>query len=475
MKILFIRHHYRGDVNARLPASVYSVEGVFPPIGLAYVAAVVEQAGYDVAILDSHALNLTKEETREAIRKEKPDLVGIPCMTPTLPGVWEAIELVKSVNPEAKIVLGGVHLSVFPKETVAHKDVDFGVYGEGEYTFLELARALEKGGKEKDLGQIRGLIWKKQGQVKLNEIRPPNRDLDDLPYPARHLLPMEKYNAIIMKKPMTLMVASRGCPFNCSYCFKDENIWVYRKRDPKRVVDEMEHCIDEYKVKEIAFSDDCWPDKKYLAAVCNEMLGRGLKIAWETPQRVDLVNSDLLKLMKKSGCMRLRYGVESGSPRILKLMNKGITIDQVKTAFRLTKKVGIENFAYFIVGYPTETRQEFEMSMKLAKEIDPDWVMYCVATPYPNTEMWNLAVKDYGYDPKYWGEWSTGKRNDSLPYFIKEADRWCSQAYQQFYFRPSFVLNKLTKSYTWTNLPSYFLAAYSLLNFKMYDALAKDR
>jgi radical SAM superfamily enzyme YgiQ (UPF0313 family) len=450
-----------------LPESISQVEGVSPPLGILYIAAVLGDAGYKVDILDSLALDLTPEETKDAIRRYNPDIVGITCMTPTLPSALEVAKLTKEVSENIITVLGGVHLSVFPSETINFPYIDFGIQGEGEYTFLDLVRYIEQ--KSGSFEHINGLIWKHNKKIIVNQESPPIQDLDRLPFPARHLLSTHLYGSIIMPRPMTTLIAARGCPFKCAFCFRDKYGRIYRMRSPENVVDEIEHCIEAFGIKYLAFYDDCWPNKQFLRNICKEIIDRGIDIQWETPQRVDLVDPELLKLMKEAGCTRLRYGVESGSPRILKLMQKNITLDKVRKVFKWTRDERIETFAYFIIGYPTETYDEFRSTIELAKEISPDWAMFNVAVPLPNTLMWRQAVEDFGFDPEYWRELSMGLRNDSLPYFTPNADRLCSHAYREFYFRLNFIFKKMTGIRSWQNLKRYLMGVRALLLFKMRD------
>lgn len=463
MKILLIRYHPESIINAAKLKPIISVEGITPPLGIAYVAAVLELAGYDVKILDCQALNLSMDEIRREIETYGPDVVGITSMTPILLGVLEVAKLTKDIDKKISVVIGGPHVSLFP-ETVGASFIDFGVRGEGEYTFLELVKNLEKGG---DFKKINGLVWKKKGKIIINMQREPIKNLDDIPFPARHLLPTKKYDVIIMKHPMTTMVASRGCPFNCAFCFKEAHYRVFRIRNAQKVVDEMEECIDKLKVKEISFYDDCWPNKQFLTDICNEIIRRGIDIAWETPQRVNLVDQDLLKLMKRAGCVRLRYGVESGSQRILNMMRKNVTIEQIKNAFEWTKDAGIETFAFFMVAYPTETYDDFIATINLAKEIDADWALFGATIPYPGTDLWLTAVNDFGFNRNYWHEWSLGIRNDQIPYFLDNAEELCKKAYQEFYMRKKFVLKKIMKIRGMHDLQKYWKGYCAIRQFKI--------
>lgn len=462
MKILLIRYHDKDNINTRLPESLNKIQGVLPPLGISYIAAVLEKNGYEVSILDAIALNLTKDETRDYIKRERPDIVGVTAMTSNIRGALEAASVAKECG--ATVVIGGPQLAVYPEETLSYDFIDYGVIGEGEYTMLELVRALER---KESIESIKGLIFKKDGKVRVNE--PAIVDnLDSLPFPARHLLPMERYSSIIGFHPVTTMMSMRGCPFKCGYCFKQPTDKKCRYRSSANVVDEMEHVVQQYGVREIMFYDDTFTLKRSrVVEICEEILRRGLDVKWEAPTRVDVVDAELLQLMQKAGCIRLRYGVESGDPNILKAMNKGVTLAQVKEVFKRTKEAGIETFAYFMIAYIGETPETIERTISFAKGLDPDLVMFTVTTPYPETPLFNEAAEKGIIDRDYWREFTLGKRSDRLPYLVENADQWAKRAYRAFYLRPSFVLKKLWKVRSWDAFKKHLLAAEALFLFKM--------
>lgn len=465
MRILLIRYHDKDNINTRLPESLNRVQGVLPPLGISYIAAILEKNGYEVGILDAIASNLTKDETRDYIKKERPDVVGVTTMTSNIRGALEAASVAKESG--ATVVIGGPQLSVYPKETLSYDFIDYGVIGEGEYTMLELVKALQR---KESIEDIKGLIFKKDGEVHVNEPAIVH-DLDSLPFPARHLLPMEKYSSIIGLHPVTTMMSMRGCPFKCAYCFKQPTDKQCRFRSARNVVDEMEQVAKDYGVREIMFYDDTFTIRRsHVVGICEEILRRGLKVKWEAPTRADVVDAELLKLMHRAGCIRLRYGVESGDPSILKAMNKGVTLPQVKEVFKWTKEAGIEAFAYFMIAYIGETPETITRTISFAKELDPDLVMFTVTTPYPETPLFNEAAEKGMVDRDYWHDFTLGRRSDRLPYFVEDADQWTKKAYRKFYLRPSYILKKVAKIRSWDTLKKHFWAAEGLLLFKMRQA-----
>jgi radical SAM superfamily enzyme YgiQ (UPF0313 family) len=374
------------------------------------------------------------------------------------------MKLSKEVSKDIITVIGGPQISVFPNETLSFDFVDYGIFGEGENAMLELVNNIEEG---KSTSDIQGLLYKKDKKVFINQASL-IEDLDSLPFPARHLLPNEKYHCVISKHPFTTMITGRGCPFRCGFCFKGPSDKKIRLRSAKNVVDEMEHCIEKYKVKEIMFYDDTLTfNKEHIKNICNEIISRKLKVDWESPTRIDCVDEDTLKVMKKAGCIRLRYGVESGDQRILDVMMKKTTLEKVEDAFKLTKKIGIETFAYFIIGYATEDEQTIRNTINFAKKLDPDWVMFTVATPLPSTNLFDLSVEKGLIDEQYWKNFVLGKTSERIPFLVKDADEWAKKAYKEFYLRPKFFFKKVYKIRSFDTIKKYMRGFNSIFSFEM--------
>ncbi|MBI4287973.1 MAG: radical SAM protein [Chloroflexi bacterium] len=363
MKVLLINPNYVTQVYGE-----ETLDYLVAPLGLAYVAAVLKRDGVDVSLLEANALGLGMDDIEKEIKRQKPDLVGITGTTPLIARVEEIARRAKSADKGIKVVVGGPHATILPQEVLKSQNIDFCVRGEGEITALELVKALEKGG---DFGAILGLGFKSNGQIHLNDSRPLIKELDSLPFPARELLPMEKY---IFPLPtgavarFTNLISSRGCPYLCTFCGQ-HNIWtrLVRFRSPKNVVDEIQAVKDKYGVAFVGFTDSNFPlNRKITMDICDEMAARGIKIKWACGSRVDLVDQELLRKMHKAGCQQINFGVESGNAEILKGYKKGITIDQAKTAIKQAKKAGLKVYTYFMVGGPGETRETAEETIKLA-------------------------------------------------------------------------------------------------------------
>lgn len=278
MRVQLIRYHDVGNVNTRLAQSLNKRQGVLPPLGIAYIASSLEAAGHTVDLIDAIALELSKEQVRARIRNFAPEIVGVTAMTPTIRGALEAAQLAKDEG--ALTVVGGVHMSIYPRETLRYPQVDFGIIGEGEHAMVALCNALASDGT---FGSIPGVCFKKPGGEVVVGLPQIVDDVTSLPWPAYHLLPMEKYASIIGLSPVTTMMGSRGCPYKCGFCFKTPSDKKYRTRDVAQIVDEIEFLIDRYGVKEVMFYDDIMPPK-YATALSREIIDRNVKIKWQTPQ-----------------------------------------------------------------------------------------------------------------------------------------------------------------------------------------------
>lgn len=433
-----------------------------PPLGLAYIAGSLIEAGHEVKIIDAQVSGYLKDDIRRELMNYSPDIAGITTMTSNFKGALEAAEIAKSLG--ITTVAGGPNLEVFPEETLSHKYIDFGILGEGEQAFVELLDAIEH---NNPFSGITGLAYKEGGSIKVNGTARVD-NIDKLPVPARHLLPIDMYSSVISIDPMTTMITSRGCPFHCAFCFKQFADKKIRYRDPVKVVDEMELLINEYGIKEIMLYDDNIATKvSHIEGICREILKRNLKVRWESPCRVNRITLPLLKLMREAGCVRLRYGVESGDQKILESMNKKISIEMIEKAFEMTRSVGIETFAYFITGYLNETREAFENTLSLIKKIKPDKMMMTVTIPYPKTELERQSVEAGKMPLNYWKNFVLGKVNVPLAPLVKESNKWVREAYFKFYLNPLYILKRLIHINSLDQFKKHILAGIGVIFFRV--------
>lgn len=424
-----------------------------PPLGLAMVAAVLEENGHSIKILDLPTAMFSENSLSMAIHHEKPDIVGITAVTPTINSAVSVAKKIKEIDSDIPIVLGGAHATILPEETLKNApEIDMIVRGEGEQTTLELIKVLEE--NPSDVSKVLGVTYREGVSIRSNPARPPILDLDALPFPAFHLLPViGKYRLhppFGRRSPVMPIITSRGCPYRCIFCSKSVCGKNYRSNSPSYVVDEIRFLNEKFGVNEIKFYDDVFTlDKKRVIAICKLLKEQGIDIPWTCETRVNLVDSKLLRIMKDSGCYMIAYGVESGNQGVLNSLKKDITLKQVTEAFKLTHDVGIGTVAYFMLGSPEETSETIDETVEFAKKIDPDFAQFSITTPYPGTELYNLAVEE-GYMPEKWEEYMYADlKSVDIPGFGtktlsgEELRDWNKKAYASFYLRWRYVWKRL--------------------------------
>ena len=309
----------------------------FMPLGIGYLAAILEKNGYEVNVIDCQALHLTISDVEKELRKRQPDIVGLSSTTLTYKSAIKIIKVAKKVLPNCITVIGGSHVTFWDEEALNEcPQLDIVVRGEGENTLLEVAKRLEKG---KSFHDVVGTTCRKGEEIVKNPDRPYIEDLESLPYPAFHLFPLDqfkKYGNIIFP-----VMTSRGCIFWCDFCSAVRMFGrKYRMRSPKNVVDELEFLYKKYGEKQYTFYDDAFTvDQTRTEEICDEILKRGLKIKWDCETRVDMVSKDLLQKMKKAGCIAVWFGVEAGSEKVIESNGKRNPLTQTFNAFKWTKKL----------------------------------------------------------------------------------------------------------------------------------------
>ena len=417
-----------------------------PPLGLCYIAAVLEKNSIDVEILDAAVLNLTVEETVEHVTKKNSDVVGITATTPLAFSAIETLKKIKTALPKTITVFGGPHINAIPYETMkSYPFIDIGVLGEGEYAMLDIASGVP-------LKKIRGIIYRKEKEIIVNEKREFIKNLDSLPFPARHLLPDLKFYKLspsdYERLPVTTMITSRGCPFNCIFCNKQVFGRFYRSMSAERVIDEIKHLMKNYGIKEVKIWDDIFTlEKERTEKICDIIIKEKMDITWSCESRVDLVTKSMLLKMKKAGCWCIDYGIESASQKILDFARKGITISQIEKAIKWTKEVGIKVRGYFVIGLPGDTERTIRKTIDFSKKLDLDYVTFFIMTPFPGTDLYSLAEKLGHVTSKNWRDYYTlsEKKVVFVPKGIskEKLERLYTQAYHEFYFRPSYILKTI--------------------------------
>jgi len=426
------------------PLEIYQSIGVrSPPLGLAYMGAVLEDAGHQVKILDAPTLQMGVEDAAAEIASWKPDLVGISAVTPTVKGGYRLACSIKSRAPDLPVVMGGQHVSFMYGEALSTGCVDYVAIGEGEMTMLELVNSISRGG---DGSSVDGLALP---GPRLTRPRGPMENLDGLPEPARHLLPMDKYT--VFDKPIKIihMMASRGCPYGCIYC-STSYYWGrrYRIRSAKLVADEMERAMQEYGTNIIVFADDeLTLSHKWVYEFLDELERRKLDISWTCGTRVSSVNRDVLERMKAKGCNVIYYGVESYDDEDLLRIRKKITTGQVQDAVRTTKDVGIEVAGSFVLGFPWQRVDDVRNTVKFAEKLHVDYAQFTVATPYPGTPLYEEALRDGLIEVWDWDYYTTVYPVMRGAYIGRDQmNKLLGWAYRKFYMRPGYMLSQLRKN-----------------------------
>lgn len=420
------------------------------PQGLCSLAAVTRQAGIETVLVDATIEGLSNTQAAERALALAPQVVGISSVTASIHDAAEIAEIVKSRSPSVVTVIGGVHVTAVPSETMTRfRAFDVGVVGEGEDTVLELIAALDH---RQPLSGIRGLAVRDVDHVVVTEVRPFIRPLDKLPYPAWDLLP--GYPQCCRPPAWSprqgeagLVITSRGCTGKCTFCDRKSFGSVCRAHSADYVLALLTYLRDRFGIRYLRFLDDnflLWP--KRLRRICEGMLDQNLSFSWSCFGRVDSVNSEVLRLMKAAGCQEISYGIESGSQRILDVIRKGITLDQVRDAVAATKRAGIGTIGFFMVGHPTETRDTVMQTIAFARELPLDYFKVLYVTPFPGSGLYREA-KRYGTMERDWRKLSTyhcpfvpkGMTRDELIGYRK-------LMFRKFYLRPRVVAQQLLKA-----------------------------
>jgi len=356
------------------------------------------------------------------------------------------VETVKRACPNAVTIMGGPHVTFLPSETLMKcQQLDIVCVGEGERTIRELAQAVE--GKA-SLSSVRGIVYRSGNRIAETLPQPLIDDLDSLPFPARHLLPMNRYTVLRKKATIGHVITSRGCPFNCIFCASSLLFGrKFRARSPRNVIDEVEEVVSDYNPDTLEFTDDLFTlDHRRVEAICDEMKNRRLDVPWACSSRVDTISRELLLKMREAGCVFIYFGVESGSQRTLNQMRKGITISQIENAVRWAKEIGIEALASFIIGWPGETIDDVENTLEFAKRLDTDYAQFSFATPYPGTELYNLAKNQKLLLTDNWSEYTAGRPVIYTgEYPVEDLPKLLLHAYKSFYLTPRMILRNLKK------------------------------
>jgi radical SAM superfamily enzyme YgiQ (UPF0313 family) len=426
-----------------------NVTGIYPPLGIAYIASNLKKAGIKVDILDLEVLELTRDELKTILLEMNPALVGISSTSLIWPQVVKIAEFIKRVLPKSFIIAGGPQIDAYPAESISSEFIDAGCIGEGEYMIAELMLSLKT---NKKFSELSGIVFKKNSKINFGVTSKPIEDLDGLPFPAYELLPLSRYWATGVKRPFFTMITTRGCPYRCSFCSQEHMGYRLRQRSAKNVVSEIEKYVKGFKAKEIIMFDETFTaDRKRVLEICDLIIQRNLIFRWNIRTRVDSIDEEILRSLRRAGCYSLHMGVESGVQKILDDMDKQITLPQIRQAFRLASRLGFETRGYFMVGYPGENLSTIRETVKFSKKLSPEWASFTVAVAHPKTKIYTKALYEGRFKSDYWKDRTLCKISHSPPYFttseydLKKLFWIKNRAYLSFYLRPRVLVRKLLK------------------------------
>ncbi|MFH1037865.1 MAG: radical SAM protein [PVC group bacterium] len=468
MNVLLINPPFDPEESVGESRSVRFVLNITPPLGLAYLGAVLERAGHQVRIVDYTARS-PYPPLPKIIQEFEPNLIGLTATTPSFESACRLTRELRKLRPGTPLMLGGAHVTCAPESAMKSGLFQAGVLGEGEETVVELAKHLEDG-RFVNLHRVSGIIFSEDGDWRRTPPRPFILDLDSLPFPAYHLLPPLRYYhptpASYRQLPVGILMTSRGCPFKCTFC--DRAIFgnTTRFHNTQRVLDEVEWMLNEVGAREIRFFDDTFTLKRERAAgICDGILERGLKFPWTCLTAVRAVTPELLRKMKAAGCWQVLYGLESGDDRMLKLLGKGNTVEENLNAIRWAREAGLEVRGDFIVGTPGETMESLERTLRFTLETGLDYAHFNKFTPFPGTELYHRLVADgYSFD---FTRGCSILDHGALLFVPKSLDReeyrrWLDRAFKKFYLRPSHILKRLMAIRTWTQLRGQARGAFAI-------------
>ena len=469
MKILLINPPDRHIITTTQAKYVVRERGLVPPLGLLYLAATIkQQTEHDVKLLDCQVHKYSEEVIRQEVLTYQPDVVGISFITFMLIDALAVAKAVKTceaaLGRRICVVAGGPHVTIYPEETARFKTIDFAIAGEAEFAFLEFIRHIDD---EATLGMIPGMCYQRNGILTKGPPYALVEDLDSVPLPDRRLLDYKAYSNVLSSSSiMTTMMTSRGCPYQCIFC--DRLGKRFRPASAERVLQEIEDCLS-LNIQEIFFHDDTFTvHKRRVMEICQLILQRSLKFEFSLRSRVNTIDEEMIAALKRAGCRRISFGVESGVPRILERIRKGITLEQAENAFRLSRKYGIVSLADFMIGHPEERVEDVHATVKFAKKLRPDYVQFSVTTPYPATELYREAIEKGYIERDVWREFARDPSEDFVPpRWEQQIDRETQyallhQCYRRFYLSPSFLWRNLMKVRSFRELRKKAAAGFKL-------------
>lgn len=465
MKIALINSPYV-DIYGPMKGAV----GRYFPLGLGYLASYLIKHGFkNVTLLDPDAQHLDSQAIKNYLRQNKPDLVGISCATPNFPGAINLAKIAKEVCPKALVILGGVHASALPEWILQrYQEFDLVVIGEGELTLLEIVKKLAR---QQKYNSIQGIAYRRQnGKIIVNPRREWIKNLDEIPFPARHLIHQNLYRPhtyMARERQAFPLISARGCPNQCSFCAAHVSMGrAFRPFSAEYTLAEIEMLVRDYGAKQLMFHDDTFTvSPARVEKICHGLIKKGLNIPWSCFARVNTVDKNLLRLMKKAGCFSVAFGIESGNQKILNTMQKFITPRKIREALTIADKVGLKTLGFYVLGIPGETKQTIQQTSDFAILNSTTIGFFNVLTPYPGTTVFD-QLKISPDDITSWEDMIAIGVNNTIrtcKLSPHELNRSVSRLNRRFYLRPSQIIRLLRQIKTRYELTSYLKGGLGLL------------
>ncbi|MFH0835658.1 MAG: radical SAM protein [Candidatus Micrarchaeota archaeon] len=404
------------------------------PLGLAYIAAVL-RGKHEISVLDDNLEEPSNEQVAELIRKTGPDVIAYSAMSVLFERAVEIARLAKQAKPSVVNVIGGPHANSLPEKVLEEQAFDYAVYGEGEITFAELLGKIERGESVED---VKGVVWRRGDSIMINPRRELIQDLDSLPFPARDLFPIEKYERREISLgvyPIDNLNTSRGCPYRCKFCSAKAILGKgYRLRSAKNVVDEIDVMVREYGSKGIYFREDNFTaSRKRVEEVCDELKRRNIDVVWACESRVNSLDKELMRKMHDAGCRIVWVGAESGLQETLDRIQKDITLEQVRNVVKWGKEIGVMIGCSFIIGFPWEDKAMMDKTVDFACELDPDSAWFNIFWLMPVSEMYYEVMEAKQIDE----ELGSGVYTVKTGNFNREwMENYQHEAHKKFYSNP---------------------------------------
>ncbi|MBI2082691.1 MAG: B12-binding domain-containing radical SAM protein [Deltaproteobacteria bacterium] len=464
-KIVLVRPFIREYVNSQSSESFESNIGLVPPLNIVCLSGAVREAGHEVLIYDCERSDSTEAGYQKFLKEHNPDVIGISIMTPNFHGAHHSAKLARKAVPNAKIICGGTHLTIFPKETLEYSEFDYAFSGEGEGPLVQFLDNLDSLNE----AEIPGFVWRKGDEIIANSDEAMNENLDVLPLPAYDLLDLDFYQMPNSDKRLISLYLSRGCPYKCGFCYRNPQLLQVRFKSVDRALEEIGLLVEKYGIKSINFVDETISiKKKWFLEFCEKLAAKNWDLKWQSPTRVTSIDEEIVKAAKKAGCHTFRFGLESGSPRILEKIDKHINLEATRRAVKLCRQYGIKTVGYFIVGYLDETPETIQETIRFAKALKLSYAAFFPATPMPNTALL-YESEARGLVPKdYWRNFVLGKTLEPLPFVYPNAGDWAAKAYRSFYFSPKYVLRQMKEWDFYKKLPNNIRVAWDFLTMKYH-------